>query len=388
VQFKGEVQGNQHFARAKGRVVFGASYLQEHTDSADSAGVQTLFERAVTTKAPALFGQVDYDLSSRVKLVTATRWDDSTLHPAQLSPKVAVVYQPVPNHALHASFNQGFQVGNYNELFVNIQLAPPVDLSSINAAFAPLLGGVPLGFGSVPIYAKGNPNLDVEKVESVEVGYVGSFGSRARMSVNVYRNRMRDFITDIFPGVNPAYPAYQAPPVLPAAVRATIEQTVNPAIPGLTNLPNGDPQIVYSLANVGLVTSRGVEIEGTVRPQPGWFLNASYTLFDFTLIDAKPGLEPKPNAPTNRVTFGVTYERPRFAASFHHRWVDNFTWVSGLYAGPVPSYNVSDLNALYNLTTRLTVGANISNVFDRPHYEMFLGDIIRRRALATLAVGW
>ena len=388
VQFKGEVRGDQHFANAKGRVVFGTSYLQEHADSADSDGVQTLYLRAVTTKAPALFGQLDYDLSSRVKVVAALRWDGSTLHTAQLSPKAALVYKPAIDHSLHVSFNRGFQVGNYNELFVNIPLAPPVDLSSIDAAFAPLLGGVSLGFSAVPIFAKGNPNLDVEKVESVEVGYTGIFGSRARIGVNVYRNSMRDFISDILPGINPSFPAYRAPGELPTTLRAVIEQTVNAAIPGLTNLPNGRPQIVYSLGNVGLVTSRGVEVEGAVKPRPEWSLDASYTWFDFTLIDAQPGLEPKPNAPRNRVTFGATYARSRFAVSFHHRWVDGFTWASGLFVGPVPSYHVSDLNGSYNLTKRWEIGANISNVFDRRHYEMFGGDILRRRALAHLTVLW
>ena len=68
-----------------------------------------------------------------------------------------------------------------------------------------------LGFASVPISAIGNSNLDVEKVKSVEFGYVGSFGSRARISVDVYRNSMRDFISDLSPGINPAYPRTRPP---------------------------------------------------------------------------------------------------------------------------------------------------------------------------------
>jgi len=388
VQFKGEVQGNQHFAHARGRAVFGASYLQEHVDSADSAGVQTLYLHDVTTKEPALFGQLDYDLSSRLKVVGALRWDASTLHDAQLSPKGALVFLPVPNHSLRVSFDRGFQVGNYTELFLSSPLAAPLDLASLDAAFAPVTGGVPLGFAVVPVNAFGNPNLDVEKVKSVDVGYVGSFGSRVRISVDVYRTTMRDFITDLSPGTNPGYPAYRAPSALPPAIRTVIEQTVNGLIPGLTNLPNGRPQVVYSYGNAGLVTTRGVEVEGAFRPRPGWSLNASYTKFDFTLVESQPGLEPKPNAPKNRVTFVVTYERPRFAASFHHRWVDEFTWASGLFVGPVPRYNVSDLNASYSLTPRWQIGANISNMFDRPHYEMFGGDILRRRALVHLTANW
>jgi outer membrane receptor protein involved in Fe transport len=273
-------------------------------------------------------------------------------------------------------------------LFLSSPLAPPVDLSAIEEAFAPVLGGVPLGFEFVPVNAFGNSNLDVEQVTSVEVGYVASFGSRARVSIDVYRNSMRDFISDLSPGINPAYPPYRAPATLPAEVRAVIEPTVNTLVPGLTNLPNGAPQIVYSSGNVGLVTSRGVEVEGTFQPLPEWSLDTSYTWFDFTLIEAQPGLEPKPNAPRHRLTFGVTYARTRFAASLHHRWVEGFAWASGVFVGPVPSYNVSDLNALYRLTERLQLGANISNVFDRPHYEMFGGDVLGRRALAHLTVAW
>ena len=387
-QFKAEVQGNQQFARARGRTVFGGSYVQEHADSADSTGVQTLYQHAVTTKAPALFGQLDYDLSPQVKAVAALRWDESTLHTAQLSPRAALVYAPTPNHGLHLSFNRGFQVANYTELFVNLPLALPLNLSAIDVAFAPFLGGASLGFDSVPIFAIGNSNLDVEKVKSVEVGYVGRFGTRARVSIDVYRNSMRDFISDTLPGVNPAFPPYRAPAAFPAALRTVIEQTVNGSIPGLTNLPNGRPQIVYSLGNVGLVTSRGVEAEAAYRMRPEWSLETSYTRFDFTLVESTPGLEPKPNAPKNRMTFGVTYERAALAASFRYRWVDDFRWASGLFVGLVPSYDVSDLNASYSLSKRWEVGANISNVFDQRHYEMFGGDMLGRRALTHLAVSW
>ena len=388
VQFKSEVQGGQSIARDKGRVVFGGSYGIDHVDSADAAGVQTLYQRAVTAKEGALFAQLDYYMSSRVKVVGGLRWDDSTLHSTQLSPKLALVYLPAAGHSLHVTFRRGFQVGNYTELFLSSPLAPPVDLSAIEAVFAPILGDTSLGFAVVPVNAFGNSNLDVEKVKSIEVGYTASLGSRTRISIDAYRNTMRDFISDLTPGINPAYPAYQAPPSLPAASRAVIEQTVNALIPGLTNRPDGGPQIVYSYGNVGLVTSRGVEVEGAFRPRPEWSLEASYTRFDFTLVEAPPGLEPNPNTPKHRMAFGVTYAPGRFAASFRHRWVDRFLWASGLFVGPVPSYHVSDVNAIFSVTRRWQVGANISNVFDRRHYEMFGGDILRRRALAHLTVTW
>lgn len=388
VQFKAEARGNQHFAQARGRAVFGGSYLEEHVDSTDSAGAQTLYQRAVTTREGALFGQVDYDLTPHLTAIGALRWDESTLYPAQLSPRAAITYRPVAGHGFRASFNRGFQVGNYTELFLSVPLAPPADLSGIESALAPMLGDVALGLGAVPILAIGNPELNVERVQSIEAGYTGTFGGRAQVGVSVYRNRMRDFISDLLPGINPAYPPYQAPASLPEPGRTLIEATLNAALPGLTNLADGRPRIVYSNANVGLVTSRGVEVEGQVRPRPDWMMHASYTWFDFTVIEAAPGVDPKPNAPAHRVGFGVTYTGPRLAASFNHRWVDAFPWASGVFVGHVPAYHVSDLNASFTLTDHWQVGANISNVFDQRHYEMFGGDILRRRALSHLTVTW
>jgi outer membrane receptor protein involved in Fe transport len=388
VQFKSELQGSRRFAQDRGRAVFGGSYVLEHVDSADGTGAQTLYQSPVTTREPALFGQIDYDLLPQIRAVAALRWDESTLHAAQWSPKVAILYRPVADHSVHVSFKRGFQVGNYTELFLSSPLAAPVDLSAIENAFAPVLGGVSLGFDAVPVNAFGNSDLDVEKIKSVEVGYAGSLGSHARISVDVYRNSMQDFITDLLPGINPAYPNYQAPATLPAEIRLAVEQTVNAAVPGLTNLPNGRPQIVYSNGNAGRVISRGLEADAMFQLLPEWAIDTSYTWFDFTMINPRVGLEPKPNAPRHRATFGATYARAPLAVSFRHRWVDGFEWASGLFVGRVPSYNVSDLNAMYSLTAHWELGTNISNLFDRRHYEMFGGDILRRRALAHLTVTW
>jgi len=386
-QFKGEWQGHAAFAHGRGRAVFGGSYLQEHADSADSNGVQRLYMHEVTTKEPALYGNVDFQLRSNLIVGGALRWDESTLHTSQISPRASIVYKMADNHSLHFNFSRGFEVGNYNELYVNTPIAPPYDLSQLEVALAPVLGGTSLGFSSVPVLAIGNPNLDVEKIETFEAGYRGKLGSRLSLSAAVYRSRMRDFITDILPGVNPAFPPYKAPAQLPDVSRAIVEQVVNKIL-GMTNLANGDPAIVYSLGNVGLVNTRGAEGDVGFNLGKGWSLDSSYTWFDFTLDESQPGFQPKPNAPRNRVTASVTYVRNRFSASFHYRWVDDFTWASGLFVGPVPNYNTSSLNAYVLLTKQWKLGTNIANVFNQPHYEMFGGDLLGRRALVSLSFTW
>src|SRR5215813_13314513 len=199
---------------------------------------------------------------------------------------------------------------------------------------------------------------------------------------------MRDFITDLSFGVNPMNQPYRAPSALPAALRAIVEQTVNSLVPGLTNRVDGGPQIVLSNGNAGRVESHGIEVSGDYRPVPVLSFDASYAWFDFTIKDNPPVIEPKPNAPKHRFAAGAMYQHPRAAASFHYRWVSDFLWSTGLYVGPVPSYGVADLNASARLSRHWELGVNVSNLFNKKHYEMFGGDILQRRALVHPTFSW
>ena len=52
--------------------------------------------------------------------------------------------------------------------------------------------------------ALGNADLKVEKVTGWEFGYKGSLSSKAYVTADVYINELKDFVTDLLPGVNPA----------------------------------------------------------------------------------------------------------------------------------------------------------------------------------------
>lgn len=383
-----ELQGHREFANGRGRWVGGVSYARSRIDSADRRGLQTLYSKPIRTDEQAIFSQIDLDVSEDVKLVFAGRIDDSSLHDTEFSPKFSVVYRPSPRHTLRLGYNRAFQVGNYTELFLSVPGGPPIDLSALEDALAPALGGVPLGLGVVPISALGNPDLGTEKIASVEAGYLGILGSRTTVTVDWYHNRMRDFISDLLPGINPAYPPYQAPSSLPPESAALVEATVNAAVPGLTNDRSGAPWLVLSNANTGRVTSRGLEVAVNHQPDARWLLNLTYAWFDFTVRDETPGVKVTPNAPGHRMSFGATYRASPLAATARYRWVQGFDWASGVFIGRVESFGVVDVDASYDLTRQLRLGANVSNLLNDKHHETFGGDVLGRRALSYLSVSW
>ena len=58
-------------------------------------------------RVPALFGQIDYDLSDDVTIAASTRWDNHSQHGAQLSPRVSLLYRP-GKWTLRGSLGRGF----------------------------------------------------------------------------------------------------------------------------------------------------------------------------------------------------------------------------------------------------------------------------------------
>jgi outer membrane receptor protein involved in Fe transport len=145
---------------------------------------------------------------------------------------------------------------------------------------------------------------------------------------------------------------------------------------------------VLSLGNFGTADTQGVELGAVSMWPSGWRFDGSYTWFDSSIHGASPETPLSPNTPPHQAAFGASYAAPRFDAGVRYRWVDAFDWVSGVYAGPIPAYGIVDAQLNVPVTPRLTAGVNASNLLDNHHYEMFGGDVLRRRALTYVMVTW
>jgi outer membrane receptor protein involved in Fe transport len=392
----GEVQTNWGFLADKVHTVLGVAYNQQEVDTANPAGVQTLMDAAKKENQQAAFGQLEWNVGDKVKLVGAARYDDSTLHEAQFSPKAAIVYSATPNHIFRYGYNRAFQRPNYSELFLRAPAAAPVNLAAIENAFKPLLGGTALGFSAIPVLAFGNPLLDVEKVRSHELGYAGIYHGKVYVTVDYYKSRLSDFVTDLLPGVNPAFPAYKVPAGVPAPVAAQILATLQKSLPtsplplyvAMTNLPNGAPAFVISYANAGEVDTQGVELAFNYYITNNWTLDANYSWFDFEVKKQALGDQLLPNSPENKVNVGLSWRGPRMDAKVSYRWVDGFPWATGVFVGPVPSYDVVNVTANFHINDTFGVGVDVANALDNKHWETFGGDILKRRALGYVMVNW
>lgn len=397
-----EVQGNWALGDRDARLVAGVWAAHEDIDSADPNGVQTLLPEPKTDDLRAVFGQVDWNVGSRLKLVLAARVDDSKFYDPEISPKLALVWETKPGRTLRFGYNSGFLRPNYPEYFVRVPVAPPVDLSLFDVLLcAPV--GVSCGFeNGTPILAVGNEDLTVETIQSFEAGYKAILRGKGFLTIDGYWTRIENFVQQFIPQlgtrlgrVNPNFGPYAPPPELPepfaSLLLAGLEEALAPfgIFPFLSNDVGGRPVFATnSVINFGEVETVGAEIALDYPLAEGWSLSANYSWLDFDVKDELPEAPLEANGPENKINLVVSYAGERLGGAVSVRWFDSFPWAEGFLIGDVPSYTVVGLSAGFDIDDSWTVGINASNLLDERHYEVFGGDILERRALGYISYSW
>lgn len=387
-----EAQANTELGGGRGFLVGGAAYHTQDINTANRVGTQTLMSARQDAEQQAVFGQLEWSFTPKFKAVVAGRYDDSTLHDAQFSPKGSLVWSFGANNTVRVTYNKAFQVPNYSEFFLRAPAGAPITaFGALEDALAPFLGGQTLGLRSIPITAFGNSDLGVEKITSYEAGYSGIFGGKAFVTLDYYQSKVENFVTDLLPGVNPAFAPYAAPAFLPAPVAATLLATLRGGLganfAGLTTI-NGQPTLVLSYANSGKVDTQGVDFSLNYYVTDRWVADASYSWFDFDVKEKNARDQLLPNAPENKISAGLAYRGDKLNASVKYRWVDDFDWAAGIFVGSVPSYNLVDLGFSWRFSDRWALGVDVANALDEEHWQSFGGDLLSRRALGHVTINW
>ena len=121
------------------------------------------------SRAFAGFFQQELPLSRRWTLYLGGRWDDSRYHAHQLTPRVALIYQPSQSNAIKFLFGRSFRNPNSFELFYDDD-----------------------GVSQIP-----NPALHSERMLTFEVAFERRLSKRFELLANAYHYRMADLIAAV-----------------------------------------------------------------------------------------------------------------------------------------------------------------------------------------------
>jgi iron complex outermembrane receptor protein len=398
-----QVEGQVHrgFASDAGRIVLGASFRQYNVNTDSSLMAPSDDDRSDTYYSG--YGQVEYKPTPQIRVVLAGRLDDSDLIDPFFSPKGAVVFSPNDKHSFRITANQAFQTPNYSEWFLRVPAGRPANLSLLEAGLrasplGPALAGVPAGTlfttsSGVPVLALGNRDLIVEKVNGFEAGYKGSLSSKLYVGIDVYHNRLSNFVTDLLPGVNPNFGRWTAPSQVPAQFHAPLEAAVRQqllaanqpiAANGLTRLANGNTAIVLSYANAGSVKEKGLEFGAGYHLTDEVRVEGSYTFFDFDPPEGSlAGDQLLPNTPKHKGSLNVQYSGAQgLDLGLMLRRQTAFNWAAGVFSGVVDWSQTVNVNAGYRVGNNLRIHAVATNVFDQKRFHIYGGSVVGRRVIA------
>jgi outer membrane receptor protein involved in Fe transport len=261
----------------------------------------------------------------------------------------------------------------------------------------------------------------VETVLGWELGYKGSLGDKVYVSVDAYINELENFVTDLLPAVNTAYPTFQltddgldvptdlaamdqrlasfglppehplrAPiPLLQAGYTAAVARTTISGVPALATLPDGSRAVVLSYTNAGRVIERGVELGLGYQFTPELRGDVSFAGFDFEVKEQQLGDELLPNTPSKKASFALAYVGNQgLDANVSVRLVDGYPWAAGVFEGYVPSSEFVNLSAGYRLNNNLRIHAIATNLLDQKRFQLYGGSVIGRRVLGGVTANF
>jgi outer membrane receptor protein involved in Fe transport len=431
--FHVEGQVNQAFLQDRMHVVAGASFRTTHVNTDTTLMMDPDDNR--TDNYYSAYGQVEYAPVPQLRLVGAARWDKGDLFAAQVSPKGAIVFSPNENHSFRLTFNQAFQTPNYSEFFLRVPVAAPSPQpaaleqgietlfrmvnDSLGTAVTDLKlpNDLPWNFGPLTqALALGNRNLKVEQVTGWELGYKGEISHKGYVTIDGYINDLKNFVTDLLPGVNPEYPSFsltdsvnvpnklsaldtrvlqlRAGGFITAAdsarLRGAIAQLqagygqLAPEASLLATIGGNQRALVVSYTNAGHVTERGIEIGAGYYVTNELKLEASYTFFAFTVDSTQTAAGDMllPNTPKHKGTFTASYAGAQgIDAAVTVRATDAYDWAAGVYAGPIPSSQMVDVNLGYRVNTYVRLFAVGTDVFDQQRFMLYGGSVNGRRVV-------
>lgn len=316
-------------------------------------------------------------LGDKARWLIGVRWDDIDPIGSVVSPRTSLLFGPGPNHTFRISFNRAFRVPSMINNFL--------DVTILNAA---LLPPVP-PFSSTPFLlifpfqAVGNPEMQEERLDAIEVGYVGTFGNGTTFTLSVYRNETTDsadfFTAANYDGSNPV-PGWPFPAFL-----------LDPPFPFAGVFPSA-----FSYRNIGEIIDEGVELSLDLRPADNWSVNfnASHQsepeISGIDLVTLPNGTQRfAVNTPAeNRANLTVAFDNSNFFFNSNVNFVDDAFWTDVLdsrFWGPTESFTQLNLGAGVRFQgDKVTLSVTGQNVLEEDVLQHIFGDLIDRKITAQL----
>lgn len=334
---------------------FGASYRYMTPDSKGTVFADTLQQdgsyRKISMNEFAGYLQAIANISAKFKLLASVRYDKHEFYDGQFSPRIGATYQLGKNN-FRASAQSAFRSPALSDMFQYLNKGQEITLGNVdglNNIYTLSSVNAFLAGGSQDATLLQSVTVDAvkpEQLQSIEIGYSGTWFGKLYPDFSVYYNKYKDFIV------------YQS--VVRPKTGVAGEESGAAAIAA-----RNSQRYAVSTNSTTDVSSMGFSagLSYYLNPYIKSYINYTFASIDSSGIakDQIPGF----NTPKHKVNIGLNGENVvgNLGFTVNFRWVDRYYWESVFVSGPVPAYNTLDLQINYSLpkyhTTFRIGGSNV-----------------------------
>ena len=335
------------------------------------------FDGPININQVGVYGQAEYK-SNGWGFLAALRLDNHDFYGSNLLPKAAITKQ--------------LGEGNFRLTYGKGMAVP-----SIMNLKGYLFGGLVLGNAEGFTLSDGTKikGLEVETINSFEAGYKGFLGKKVWIDANAYYNISENFIS-------------------PLINIATNGRTVtHMGDQALSEVPGANPAMVLTYSNFGKVDTYGFDLGFNYYWTDNLKSIINYSYFgrkvdkndmsndgngDGKVIETDLPI----NTPENKLTLGLSYTSPKWYGAIYGRYVQKYDFFSGINVaaktqdldgdgtidviegqrngtswnyGQLGGFTV-DMNVGYNFSNGMTLGANVTNLFNANIREFVASPVI------------
>jgi len=350
------------------------------------------------------FLQDEILLGDKVRWLIGARVDDLDPIDVAVSPRTSLLVKVKDNHTLRFSFNRAFRAPSMVQNYLDATIFTP---QLLDPPPSPALAPFAFGFNSA---ATGNIDLVEERLDAIEVGWVGHVGN-STLTLAAYRNETSDSVDFFTAGAYPADPTGLAsqPALLtdltdaggllpfPICAAGTELRNCDPddLTPfGLTNGPFPDlytlsymqMPFAFSYRNIGEIVNTGVEVSVNTTVDENWSYFINYSWQDEP--DVKGIAAGTINSPPeHRANAGFAYDADRWYINGNVTYQDEAFWTDVLdsrFWGPTDSFTTLNLATGVRFGETTTLSINAYNVTDEDLQQHVFGDVLGRRIVGQL----
>jgi iron complex outermembrane receptor protein len=307
-------------------IIWGAQYRRDRVSSYLHWLDDAKTGQAIIAEQKGGYAQIETPWTDMIRTVLSARYDQPDRYSSQFSPKAAILFSPVSDQTFRVTWGKAFKSPTILMTdFYYPNFAPYVGVFGNTTGFdvKNAAGTVTASYGAI----------QPETNNTWELGYKGVINNKLFIDVTAYQTQYQNFQSPLSVIANPFAGTF-------AYYHTTGQQVTD---------QNGGPQVVLIYYNLGKATIDGLDAGLKYYFTDDVSASGNIGLLKVDTIQTTNSEATAINSTSAKVNAGMDFANvmPNTNVGFSMRYVNRYSFLSGVNVGIIPSFGTLDFSASY-----------------------------------------